>query len=107
MTPAHLALFRGLAMAAHACGFLARQARESGQTAEYLNHSRHAAWLAEDARIARGDSEALQDRTERMLEQEWLAEREMDRELQRQRSELEKQAMECVMEALQVRRARV
>jgi hypothetical protein len=106
MTPAHRAYYRGLTMAAHASAAIARAAREAGNLPEYLCRSAHAQQLAEDARIVRGDTEALLDRTERVLEHEYLLERERERELVYARLELEREALEATAAALANRRAR-
>jgi len=91
-------------MAAHATAAIARDHRDNGRTAQYLTQSQHAAQLYEDARISRGDTEALLDRTERVLELQYLYERDRNRALDEARNELEAEALEAASAALMERR---
>lgn len=100
---ANRAYFRGLTMAAHAAAALAREALAAGDIQKWATRSQHAAQLTEDARIIRGDIEALLDRTERVLEAGYLNERMQARSLDSARAELEREALEAASEALNAR----
>lgn len=104
MTPATRAYITGLHLAAHACAHIARTARESGDTQTYLTRSRHAATLAEDARIVAGDTEALLDRTERVLDQGWQDDRVREYELLALKRDVEKDAIAGALMALRGQR---
>lgn len=100
MTPAPLALYRGLSLAAHAAAHMARAARQAQDMPEYLNRSQQAAWLAEEARIVRGDAEALADRAERVLEAEFMRERWVEQQVRFRRREMERDALAGAMAAM-------
>jgi hypothetical protein len=97
---ARSAKIRGLHLAAHATAALAREALAAGDIPAYLNESRHAAQLYEDARISAGELEPLRDRTERVLYKAWLQEWHFNAELRGNLFDMRMDAIEAARQAL-------